>query len=93
MHYSRGWGVSQDFEKAIKWWTLSANQGNIYSQFDLAELYHYGQGVSKDYVSAHKWFSLAGANYQLMRVEGKMSHEQIALAKKLKSEWLENFNN
>lgn len=87
VHYSRGWGVPQDNIKALEWWTLAADQGNIYSQYDLAELYHYGHGISIDLVKAHKWFSIAGAINQKNKVAGKMSHQQIELAKKLKTEW------
>jgi len=87
VHYSRGWGVPQDNIKAIEWWTLAADQGNVYSQYDLAELYHYGHGISKDLVKAHKWFSIAGAINQKNKVAGKMSHKQIELANKLKTEW------
>ena len=49
--YDLGTGVSMNFEEAVKWYQLSAEQGNADAQNNLATMYAEGEGVEKD---AHK---------------------------------------
>ena len=54
--YSSGQEVlSQDFQKAFKWWTRAAEQNHFEAQFNLGNMYHYGEGVEKDLQKAFEW--------------------------------------
>lgn len=46
--YLTGNGALQDFEEAVKWFTLAANQNYAPAQYELGLLYHIGQGVNID---------------------------------------------
>ena len=54
-----GLGVSQNFETAIKWFKLAAEQEVARAQFNLGLLYYDGLGVLQDDKTAIKWFKLA----------------------------------
>lgn len=65
--YHDGYGVPSDCRKAIKWYTKSANQGDIAAQYNLGIMYYYGvnlgpiarlQGnyVPQNYSTAAQWF-------------------------------------
>ena len=60
--YRNGKGVPQDYAEAVKWYRLSADQGNADAQYNLALMYHKGQGVPQDNVMAHMWYNIASAN-------------------------------
>ena len=57
--FSRGRGIPQDHKEAVKWYTLSAEQGYDTAQFNLGIQYHKGLGVPQDYKSAVKWYTLS----------------------------------
>jgi uncharacterized protein len=59
--YREGGFVVRDFEKALKWYRLSAEQGYAFAESNLGFMYEEGQGVSKDYKEAHMWFNLCGS--------------------------------
>ena len=40
-------GKIKDYREAIKWYTKSADQGNVIGQFNLALMYDYGRGVQQ----------------------------------------------
>lgn len=40
--YIVGEGVSQDYKKAFEWFSKSAEQGNVYAQFYLGNMYYDG---------------------------------------------------
>jgi hypothetical protein len=69
--YRNGDGVPQDYETAMKWYTLAAEQGNTDAQNSLGVMYDNGEGVPQDYKVAVKWYTLAaeqgdaGAQYNL----------------------------
>ena len=56
LYFRREYG---DYENAIKWFTLSANQGYVIAQHLLGGIYEKGQGVPQDYIEAAKWYQLA----------------------------------
>ena len=60
--YYLGEGVLQDYKEALRWYRLSAEQGNANAQGNLAVLYAFGDGVIKDYVYAHMWGNIASMN-------------------------------
>jgi TPR repeat protein len=94
-------GLAQNPEKAAEWFGRSANQGNYWSQIELAEMYADGRGVPQSYVQAHMWYELAirngwagrgryrgsGGKSDVLRMERYMTPAQIAEAKKLADEW------
>jgi hypothetical protein len=57
--YDNGQGVSQDYKTAVKWFTLAAEQGDAFAQFNLGNMYRRGDGVPQDYKTAVKWYTLA----------------------------------
>ena len=91
--YSKGAGVSQNYQKAVKWYRLAAQQGYPNAQNNLGIMYLSNRGVSQDYVEAHKWFNLATANglksasNNRARVEKLMTSSQIQEAQSLAFEW------
>ena len=91
--YFNGKGVPQDDKQAVKWWKLAAEQGVALAQFSLGLIYEHGQGVPQDYALAHMWFNLCGSSRDQdceknrMKVEKKMSPQQIAEAQRLARNW------
>jgi len=55
-------GVPQDYKTAVKWYRLSAEQGNANAQGNLGVMYGTGHGVIQDNVYAHMWGNLAASN-------------------------------
>ena len=57
----QGEDVPKDTDRAIRWLTASAEQGNQYAQYALGKLYLLGQDVPQDRDAALKWFSQSAA--------------------------------
>ncbi len=57
--YKRG-----DYIKAVKWYRLTAAQGNANAQYNLGLKYANGQGFVQDSTEALKWWRLAAAQEQ-----------------------------
>ena len=51
--------VKQDYKESVKWFRLSAEQGNTRGQHGLSSMFEYGRGVPQDYALAHMWLSLS----------------------------------
>ena len=51
--------VQQNYEEAVKWFRLSAEQGNERGQFNLGFMYEKGKGVAQNYEEAVKWYRLS----------------------------------
>jgi TPR repeat protein len=72
--YRKGTGVTQDYKKAVKWFTLAAEQGDASAQYNLGVMHSFGLGIIPDYKPAVKWFTLAAeqgnalAQYNLGRL-------------------------
>ncbi len=86
-------GVSQDYETAVKWYTLSAKQGYALAQSNLGFMYYNGQGVLQDYVRAHMWYNIASISGKSKNasknrdiVAKRMTPKQIETAQKLTRE-------
>jgi|TARA_B100001971_G_C18092570_1_gene484314 TPR repeat protein len=43
----------------VKWYRLSAEQGDVKAQYNLGLMYFIGQGVSQDYKESVKWYRLS----------------------------------
>jgi len=80
--FQDGWDAYQkkDYKEAVKWWKLSAEQGDALAQTLLGSMYDNGDGVPQDYKEAVKWYrlsaeqGLAQAQYYLgvMYAEGEL---------------------
>ena len=57
--YDEGQGVPQDYKEALKWYRLSAEQGDADAQYNLGWMYDEGQGVPQDNKEAVKWWRLS----------------------------------
>jgi TPR repeat protein len=49
----------QDYEAAVQWYRLAADQGLARAQTSLGFMYDNGQGVVQDYEAAVQWYRLA----------------------------------
>jgi TPR repeat protein len=54
--YELGFGVTQDFSEAVRWYRKSAEQGEALGQRNLGVSYLSGIGVTQDYSEAVRWF-------------------------------------
>ena len=59
--YDNGQGVPQDYQEAVRWYTLAAEQGLALAQFNLGFRYANGEGVPQDDMLAHMWLNLAAS--------------------------------
>lgn len=57
--YVYGWGVTQDYAEAMRWFRKAADQGYAAAQTNVGVLYQHGWGVGQDYVAAMRWFRKA----------------------------------
>jgi TPR repeat protein len=57
--YKYGYGVTIDHQEALKWWLLSAKQGQPVAQNNIGYEYLIGQVVTMDYTEAKKWFLMS----------------------------------
>jgi uncharacterized protein len=57
--YGNGWGVSENKEKAFRWFRLAAEQKISSAQSVLGKFYKDGIGVEQSYEKAANWYGLA----------------------------------
>ncbi len=90
--YQYGKGVLQNFETAVKWYRLSAEQGYARAQYNLGFMYGNGKGVPQDYIRAHMWWNIAASSGDKDAISGRdavskrMTPADITTAKKLARE-------
>jgi uncharacterized protein len=48
--FQRGWGVASNYQEAVIWFRLAADQGNSDAQKALGFNFLYARGVSRDYI-------------------------------------------
>lgn len=83
--YHQGLGVAKDYPKALKWYRLSAAQGNAMAQHNLGVMYRNGQGVTQNHQEALKWFRLSadkGFAYAELKI-AEMYAEGLGVAQDL----------
>jgi hypothetical protein len=100
--YHEGDDAPQNDALAVHWWIQAAERGCAAAQYQLGCAYSTGEGVLKDYVKAYMWFSLEcdsasdvgpqilynpAADQQMEYLQGFMTSEQIAAAKRLAQQW------
>lgn len=54
--YLCGFAVEEDKVASLKWFLLSAEQGNVWAQKQLGYMHHHGEGVAKDETMATEWY-------------------------------------
>ena len=57
--YTKGQGVSQNYKKAVEWYTKAAEQGHANAQCNLGVFYEKGLGVPQNYEIATCWYALS----------------------------------
>ncbi len=84
--------MTQNYNEAVKWYRLSAEQGNASAQYNLGVMYAKGQVVTQDDVYAHMWWNIAaeGGNSRAQenrdKVATRMTSSQLAEAQRLARE-------
>ena len=90
--------IFDQYDQALKWHSLAAEQGHGGSQCNLAVMYANGWGVPQDDAEALKWYNLAAASMPAGEprdlaiksrdiLERKMTPAQVAEAQRLAREW------
>ena len=93
--FRTGYGVAQDYAKAVKWYSKAAAQENANAQYSLGLMHFNGNGVVQDLVLAHLWFSLSADKGNKYGSEARdlaamrMTRFQTAEAQKLVRAWRE----
>ena len=89
--------IYRDNIEAIKWYSLSADQGNPIAQNNLGAMYYAGEGAKRDTVQAYKWFYIAeelgsddGKQNRIISATSMRSSE-VLQARKLARAWLAEF--
>jgi hypothetical protein len=78
-----------DYLGAAKEWLIAGSQGDVTSQFRLAQLYERGLGVPQDFVQAHRWYNIAtsqghaDARSARDALGARLTAEQLAEAQRL----------
>jgi hypothetical protein len=81
-----------EYAVAAREWLEFASQGDVTSQFRLAQLYEEGLGVPQDFVQAHRWYNVAGSRGHAEAREARdtlanrMTANQLAEAQRLATE-------
>src|ERR1039458_6385256 len=74
--YLGGQGVPQDYEEALRWYLLAAEQGAADAQLLVGIMYHDGQGAPQDNKEAARWYRLAAEQGNADRSEEHTSELQ-----------------
>ena len=91
--YRQGLGVPNDPSKALKWVSLSVEQGLADSQFNLGLIYANGNGTAQDLVVGYMWVSLTAsqgheaATRRLPALASMIDASQTASAKEAAKTW------
>lgn len=83
--YYYGKGVEQDYEKAVYWYKLSAEQGVKLAQYNLAGCYELGRGVEQSIEKALEWYRKAAEKgvreakraVKRLELEGALSDDEL----------------
>ena len=74
--YMTGKGVFQDFEQALKWLRLAADQGEPFAMYNIGILYSCGHGVKQNCSMAQCWFNKANENGLVDRIREAREKQQ-----------------
>jgi TPR repeat protein len=98
--YRDGQGVAKDLARATTLIRKAAEQDYAWAQYGLGLMYFVGEGVTVDYMEAYQWLTLAAtvrqsddaqvhstAAFLLDEVGGKLTPDQVAMAKQRSRDW------
>ena len=82
MRHEKGIATPQSYSEAVRWYRLSAMQGNSDAQYKLCELSERGQGLPQDYQEALRWCGLAAdqGHGGAMFILGRLYHTAHGVA-------------
>ena len=89
---------SADYALAASDWLTAASQGDLKSQYRLAQLYEQGVGVPQDFVQAHRWYNIAAsqghaeAGKARDALASRITADQLAEAQRLGCLYFQSFN-
>ena len=83
------YGKQDDFEEAIKWLKLSADQGDSSALYLLSGLYFQGKGAPKDLSLAYAYYKLSNRvpPDKVKGMAGMLTEPELKAAEKLVSDW------
>jgi TPR repeat protein len=67
--YENGMGVTQNYDEAVKYYKLSADQGCVNAQYNLGYMYYNGKGVAQNYDEAAKYYKQAADQGDLQSIK------------------------
>ncbi|MGA7382084.1 MAG: tetratricopeptide repeat protein, partial [Terriglobales bacterium] len=94
VRYWTGDQVPQDYNQAVRWFSLAAEQGNVAAQAMLGNCYWAGRGVPPDPMRAYFWSFLAQAagdeasKSRVALLATRLTPSQIAVAQKEAKDWM-----
>ncbi|GAB1367096.1 hypothetical protein MASR1M36_19670 [Candidatus Cloacimonadaceae bacterium] len=59
--YCNGKGVAVDYNKALKYWKMAADQNDTTAQFNIGAMYYQGLGVNESKAESYFWMLLASS--------------------------------
>ncbi|TLU88235.1 MAG: sel1 repeat family protein [Chlorobium sp.] len=80
--YFSGWGVKQNYMKAMEWYKRASDNGSAKAQNAIGVLYEYGLGVDKDSAEASAWYKKACNNGLLRGCENLQKLNQEGHSRK-----------
>ena len=81
--FQNGFGVNIDYDKAIKWYKKSAEQGLIDSQYNLAVLYYTNQSYFSNLIKSYAWMLVASkGNYKPAILDLKSLEKELSVEEK-----------
>jgi GAF domain/PilZ domain len=84
----------KNYAQAVKWLTISAENGNVLASATLGAFYWAGRGVPQDYAKAYMWSAIAKAEgdqasaYRVAILESRLSPTELTQAELLAAGWL-----
>jgi TPR repeat protein len=93
-HYWTGDGVPQDYDQAVRWFSLAAEQGNVAAQAMLGNCYWAGRGVTADPMRAYFWSFLAqdggdeASKSRVALLASRLTGVQVAVEQKEIHDWM-----
>jgi len=93
--YEKGYGVTQNYGTAVKWYRRAAEQGYAYAHTAMGRMHRDGDGVPQDLKRAYMWFTIAAAlwdpNAKQMKIEiaRTMAPADLLIAQQMTRECVE----
>ena len=94
VHYATGEDVPQDYNEAVRWFTMAAEQGQVMAQATLGAYYWAGRGAPQDLQKAYFWAVLAQAGgdeaskVRVAFLSSRMKRSQILAAQQRADDWI-----